>query len=298
MKSIPLCLMVALAAAPCAVIGQSSTSPVEVASADNNATAADASSGSTRGTAISPSPRAYPASLPFSRIGFGVGVSPLGIGLQTATNINEHLNLRATGSFFNYNTSFTTSGFTANAKLNLASAGAALDYYPFHVGFRLSPGVLFYNNNGLTAADTVAGGTSFTLNGDTFYSANANTATGAVPANGNASLGLNTTKPAFTMTTGWGNLAPRWGRHISFPFEIGAAFTGSPSLNANLAGWACHDQAQTQCVDLTSNNPIALEVQSDLKAQIAKWTNDLNPLKVYPILSVGVGYSFNVRGAR
>jgi hypothetical protein len=292
-KSTAFCLLIALAAAPCVVIGQSSTTPYEVASADSNSTSA-----STRGTAVSPSSGAYRADVPFSRFGFGVGISPLGIGLQTATNINNHLNVRATGSFFNYNTTFTTSGFTADAKLNLASAGAALDYYPFHVGFRLSPGVLFYNNNGLTATDTVAGGTSFTLNGDTFYSANANSATGATPANGNASLGLNTTKPAFTMTTGWGNLVPRYGWHISFPFEIGAAFTGSPSLNANLAGWACHDQAQTQCVDLTSNNPIALQVQSDLKAQLAKWTNDLSPLKVYPIISMGVGYSFNIRSAR
>ncbi len=285
--------MLALAATPCAIIGQSSSSSLELASADSNSTSA-----STRGTAISPTTGANPAGAPFSRFGFGVGISPLGIGLQTATNINNHLNVRATGSFFNYNTSFTTSGITADAKLNLASAGAALDYYPFHAGFRLSPGVLFYNGNSLTATDTVAGGTSFTLNGDTFYSANANSATGATPAYGNASLGLNTTKPAFTMTTGWGNLVPRSGWHISFPFEIGAAFTGSPSLNATLAGWACHDQAQTQCVDLTSNNPIALQVQNDLKAQIAKWTNDLSPLKIYPILSVGVGYSFNVRSAR
>jgi hypothetical protein len=291
-KSTTLCLLVALAATPCAAIGQSSTGSYEVASADSS------SSGSTRGTAIAPATSVYSAGAPFSRFGFGVGISPLGIGLQTATNINEHLNLRATGSFFNYNTSFTTSGFTANAKLNLASAGAALDYYPFHVGFRLSPGVLFYNSNGLTASDTVAGGTSFTLNDDTFYSANPNSATGATPVNGNATLGLNSTKPAFTMTTGWGNLVPRSGRHISFPFEIGAAFTGSPSLNATLAGWACHDQAQTECTDLSSNNPIALQVQNDLTAQLAKWTNDLSPLKIYPILSVGVGYSFNVRGAR
>ncbi len=295
MKSTTFCLALALAATPCAAIGQSSTpSSYEVAAADSNSS----SSASTRGTAISPTNGAYQPAAPFSRFGFGVGISPLGIGLQTATNINDHLNVRATGNFFNYNTSFTTSGFTADAKLNLASAGTALDYYPFHAGFRLSPGVLFYNNNGLSATTTVAGGTSFKLNGDTYYSANTNSATGAVPAYGNASLGLNSTKPAFTMTTGWGNLVPRKGWHISFPFEIGAAFTGSPSLNATLAGWACHDQAQTECVDLTSNNPIALEVQSDLKAQLAKWTNDLNPLKVYPILSVGVGYSFNVRNAR
>jgi hypothetical protein len=28
---------------------------------------------------------------------------------------------------------------------------------------------------------------------------------------------------------------------------------------------------------------------------VAKWTNDLNPLKTYPIVSVGVAYAFKVR---
>jgi hypothetical protein len=35
-------------------------------------------------------------------------------------------------------------------------------------------------------------------------------------------------------------------------------------------------------------------VQSNLTAQVAKWTNDLNPLKTYPIVSVGLAYSFRV----
>lgn len=232
----------------------------------------------------------------FSRIAFGAGVSPLGVQLQAATNISQHLNIRGTGNFFNYSTNFTTQGFTANAKLNLASAGAALDVYPFHAGFRISPGVLFYNTNQLTASSTVASGTSFTLNDQTFYSANANAATGATPVNANAALTLNTTKPAFTVTTGWGNMIPRKGGHWSFPFEVGVAFIGAPALNVNLAGTACYDQAQTQCTNIASTtNPIAIQIQGDLATQLTKWNNDLNPLKTYPIVSAGVAYSFHIR---
>jgi hypothetical protein len=290
-RPIALYLSLALVAAPGTVVGQSSSSSLSFNTSD--------STGSGSGNAVAPVPGPpSTSSAPFSRFGFGVGFSPLGIGLQTATNINDHLNIRGEGNFFNYATSFTTSGFTADANLNLASAGVALDYYPFHKGFRVSPGLLFYNGNKLTATDTVAGGTSFTLNNETFYSANANSATGATPANGNAELALNTTKPSFTLTTGWGNMVPRSGWRVSFPFEIGVAFTGAPTLNANLGGWACHDQAQTECTNLSSNSPIAQEVQSDLQAQIAKWNNDLNVLKTYPILSVGVAYSFNVRSAK
>jgi len=288
MKRITYCLMLALAAAPSAAIGQFLSNSID-------GTGLETGFGSDGGGSTRPVP--VTGAVPrVSRVGIGVGVSPLGIGVEAATNVAGHFNVRASGSFFNYNTSFTTSGFTANAKLNLSSARVSLDYYPFNHGFRLSPGLMVMNNNRLTATDTVAGGTSFTLNGDTFYSANANSATGAAPANGNARLGLNSTKPAFTMTTGWGNMVPRKGWPVSFPFEFGAAFVGAPSLNATLGGWACYDQAQTQCTDLSSNSPIALQVQGDLKAQVSKWTSDLNALRTYPIVSVGVAYSFKVRG--
>ena len=41
------------------------------------------------------------------------------------------------------------------------------------------------------------------------------------------------------MTTGWGNLISRRGGHWSFPFEIGAVFTGSPTLALNPTGNGC-----------------------------------------------------------
>ena len=89
----------------------------------------------------------------------------MGPQLQVATNLNRHFNVRGTGSFFTYSTDFTTNGINATAKMNLASAGASLDIYPFRAGFRISPGALFYNQNRLTADAKVPGGSSFTLNG-------------------------------------------------------------------------------------------------------------------------------------
>jgi len=232
---------------------------------------------------------------PFSRIALGAGVSPLGVGMEAVTDLNQHFNLRVTGNIFSYSTSFTTSGITANAKADFASSGASLDVYPFHTGFRLSPGVLFLNNNELTATANVPGGTSFTLNGQTYYSANANPATGATPINGSGALLLNKTKPAFTITTGWGNHIQRNG-HWSFPFEIGVAFIGQPAVSMNLNGWACTDQTQLYCSNINDpTNPIAVQVQSNLHTQVAKWNNDLDPLKTYPIVSAGLAYSFRIR---
>jgi hypothetical protein len=246
-----------------------------------------------KGVEIAPSSPAQRFSdRPLSRFALSGVVSPLGIGAEITTNLDRRLNLRASGSMFDYATTFNTNGFSANANLNLASTRTSIDIYPFRAGFRVSPGVMFYNQNRVTASDTVAGGTSFTLNGDTFYSANPNAVTGATPVNGSALLNLHGTRPAFTITGGWGNPLARRG-HWFFPVEVGAGFTGAPVLNVKLNGWACYDQAQTQCTNIANPaNPIAVQIQSDLNTQVSKWTKDLEPLKTYPIISGGVTYSF------
>ncbi len=290
MNRVALFLALACTTAPAALMAQTDTSSFSLALAEIDADGGtDQAPSALRGATVGVGP--------FSRVAFGAGISPLGVGLQVATNINEHFTVRGTGNIFEYSRNFNTNGLNLNANLNLTSAGVALDVYPFHSGFRISPGVLIYNTSQVTASDNVPGGTSFTLNDQTFYSANANAATGATPVFGNARLGLNSTKPAFTITTGWGNMIPRNGGHWSFPFEIGVALIGAPPLTANLGGWACYDQAQTECTDISSTtDPIAIAVQNDLKAQIAIWKNDLDPLKTYPIVSIGVAYNFRVRG--
>jgi hypothetical protein len=237
-------------------------------------------------------PAAATSDGPLSRIAIGGGLSPLGIGASVTTNLNSHLDLRAAGSFLDVSVPFETNGFDVKASLKLASARASLDIYPFHSGFRISPGVMFYNQNRLTVADTTAGGSSFTLNGDTFYSALTNPTTGATPLHGTALLGFHAMRPAFALTTGWGNMISRKGRW-SFPMEVGVAFVGAPTLDVKLVGWACRDHAQTQCTDLSSTtNPLAVQVQHDLRVEVNRWTQNLEPLRTYPILSGGLTYSF------
>ena len=89
--------------------------------------------------------------VPFSHLAFGGGISPLGINLQAAVNVNRYMNLRGVGNFFNYSVNnISTNGLNINGKLNFATAGASVDFYPFpNHGFRLSPGALFYNQNAM-----------------------------------------------------------------------------------------------------------------------------------------------------
>ncbi len=286
-----LAALIALLAASSLLLAQSSSSsPGYVDTAEAGAPAAGR---------VAVNPPAEPAGIwprpPFSRIALGTGISPLGFQISLTTNLHAHLNLRTTGNIFGYATTYTSNGIPADGHLNLKSAGAAVDIYPFRNGFRVSPGMLFYNENGIRARASIPAGESFTLNDQTYYSTVANPATGATPVTGSGSMNLHTTNPAFTITAGWGNTLPRHG-HWSFPFEVGVALTGAPRVQATLNGWACYDQAQIVCTDVNSpTDPIALEIQKDLKSEVEQWASDVEWLKTYPIASFGLAYSFSLR---
>jgi hypothetical protein len=273
---IPLCFSF-LILASAALLAQSSGVTQNVPSPADTANQARGAS----------SPVPQPATeAPFSRLAFGVGGSPLGLRMMAATDLNRYLNVRVSGAVFKYTLSdLSISDFTVNTHLNLASAGVSLDIFPFpNHGLRFSPGVLFYNDNGMSGDFSVQGGSSFTLNNDTYYASSTN------PVTGHGGVALNTRNPAFTITGGWGNMVRRKG-HFSFPFEIGVALVGQPSLYINLNSGQVCDATGVHCVNVTSDP----HLQSDLQAQTAKYRKDLDPLKTYPILSGGIAYSFRIR---
>jgi len=234
---------------------------------------------------------------PFSRIGIGADVSPLGIGLKSAIVLNRYLDARFMGDFFQYQSGrFEIEGFNVDADLHLASAAVSLDWYPFNSIWRLSPGLMFFNDNQISYVLDIAPGSSFSLSNQTFYSASPNPATGAVPMSGSGVLGLHTNRPAATIAGGFGNFIPRSNRHWSFPSEFGVAFTGAPSINVNFSGWTCLDALQTQCSSLsTPTNPITAQFNDALQTTLPKWRKSLHKVQVYPLFSYSVVYSFNIR---
>ena len=237
------------------------------------------------------------APAPFSRLGISGGIGANGINMQVAVEANRYINIRGIGNYFSYNVSNVTidnnngsSGIGVSGNLKFATAGAALDFYPFpNHGFRLSPGAVFYNQNAVTATGIAAAGTSFTFGSQKYYSDTVD------PLNITAALGLNKNKTAFSMTTGWGNLISRRGGHWSFPLEIGAVFTGSPTLALNPTGNACLTAADAadngpSCVNMATDST----AQTNVAAEVAKYQKDLNVLPVYPIFSFGIGYNFKL----
>ena len=233
---------------------------------------------------------------PFSRIGVGADVSPLGIGIKSAIILNHYFDARLMGNFFGYDTGrFEVEGFNVDTNLHMASGAVALDWYPFGSVWRLSPGLLFVNGNQVSGTVEVVPGNSFAFETQNYYSAYPNAKTGATPLTGSGTLGLHTKTPAFTATFGFGKFIPRSNRHWSFPSEFGVAFTGAPSIDVKVAGWVCLDEAQTKCSNVGDpTNPVAIEFNSDLQTRLNKWRKDLDKVQVYPLFSYSVMYSFNI----
>lgn len=222
---------------------------------------------------------------PFSALAVQIKVGAGGPGLDLAVPLASRLNLRAGGSYFSYSNTFNVNGMDIDGKLLFRTADLSLDIFPFGNGFRISPGVTVYNGNHLRATMTVPAGQTFTLN-DVDYTSSP---TDPIRGDGSATFGEQTA-PRFTI--GWGNMIPRNGRHWSVPFELGFEYIQEPKVTMNLYGTACSFQdGENGCAPLQTD-PTA---QANLAAEIKKINNDIEPLRFYPVLSVGFAWSFNLR---
>jgi hypothetical protein len=212
-------------------------------------------------------------------VGVGIKVSLLGAGLEAAVPIARKLNVRAGFNAFSYNRTFDKDGVSYAGQLRFRSSEAHLDWFPFGGSFHVSPGLLVYNGNQVTASADVPGGNTFTLN-DTDY-----TSDPANPITGSGKIDYRKTAPMISV--GWGNLVPRSGRHFSAPFEIGMIFSGAPQAAINLAGGAC-DSNGVNCQSVNTDPTF----QSNLQSEQDKINHDMAPFKYYPIISLGFGFRF------
>ncbi|HSY02540.1 MAG TPA: hypothetical protein VK819_10295 [Acidobacteriaceae bacterium] len=218
-------------------------------------------------------------STPFSGFAIGAKVGLLGIGVQAATPLSHRLNLSGGVNFFSYTDNLTSDGIPYNATLRFRSGEASLDWFPFVHSFHISPGALLYNGNQITASAAVPGGTTFTLNNVTYMSSTTD------PVTGNGSLKFN--KAAPKVTVGFGNMIPRNGHHFSMPVELGVAYVGDPKVVLDLNGTAC-DPNGAYCQSIASTP----QIEANVLGQQMKIANDAKPARFYPILSLGLAYSF------
>jgi len=234
--------------------------------------------------ADNPPPAPSSSSKPSSeaRVGIGVKVSLLGGGVEVAARVNRFANVRGGFNMISYSRDFSKDSITYNGQLNFKTVEGHFDIFPFAGKFHVSPGILAYVGNPITATAAVPAGQSFTLGGVTYYS------DPTAPTTGNGNIKFNQVSPMATF--GWGNLVPRNHSHFSVPFELGAAFQGSPKATLGLAGNVC-DALQPVVVNC---RPVASDptVQSNILSEQTKLNNSMSFFKIYPIISIGFGYAF------
>lgn len=242
---------------------------------------ADDSSNDMRATAEAAAPPATPAPAKSSEsriaIGVGIKVSTLGAGAEAAVPLNHRSNVRVGFNMFDYSHTFDKDGVTYKGTLNLRSVQATYDFFPIG-SFHVSPGVLLYNGNQLSANASVPGSQTLTLNNVTYLS------DAADPVVGTGKLSVYKAAPMLLL--GVGNLVPR-SHHFSTTFEIGAVYQGPPRVGLNLAGSVC-DSTGANCRSIGSDPT----VQSNIVAEEAKLNKSVSPFRFYPVLSFGVGYKF------
>ncbi|HVV82485.1 MAG TPA: hypothetical protein VHE35_05370 [Kofleriaceae bacterium] len=213
------------------------------------------------------------------RLGVALKVDALGGGGDLALALGDHLALRAGVRALDVDQTYQLDGIDLDATLRLRSASAYLDWFPFGGSFHLSPGAMIYNGNRVTAAAGVPGGELFTAGGEQLLSSPMD------PVDGRASIDFATLAPALVI--GWGNLAPRRGSHWSVPFELGVVYSRAPSTTLALRGTACAPTGD-DCHDI-AREPL---LQAAVRAEEARIDARLAPLKVLPVVSLGVGYRF------
>lgn len=189
-------------------------------------------------------------------------VSTLGLGLDVAFPVTEAVDARVGFNTFSYsfNTTSANAGgsTTYSGKLDLGSFEALADWHPWATNFRLSGG-LVYNNNKFNMTAQPTGG-NVVVGGVTYTAAQAGTV--------NASVDFQKIAPYLGI--GWGSAAKDTG--VSFAADLGVMFQGSPRAHVTATGAAVNAAALAQA-------------NADLNSK-------LNNFNIYPVASIGIGYTF------
>ncbi len=218
--------------------------------------------------------------IPSRTLGVTIKLSSGGVGLDLAVPVAPRFAVRAGASFLSVDGSLVVKNINIDGNLRLQNAFAGVDFFPFHNSFRITPGFSFANRTTASANLFIPGGQSFS-----FGNGNTNTSDPADPVNGNAAFVFG---HGFSprLTVGWANAIPHRNPHLSFPFEVGAEYIAAPTVKLAIGGSACQVDVGTTFLDC---GPVD---QSDIVEEQRELVEDVKPLRVFPVISIGVTYWF------
>ena len=195
----------------------------------------------------------------------GIRAGTLGGGVELSYALSQRAALRLNADGYTRKQTSTRDSIDYDMKLKLQTASLLGDWFPFANNFRVSLGAMFNGNK--FALNGKPSGPGYTING-TFYPA-------AQVGSFDAAVDFNKAAPYFGI--GYGRPI---NRGLSLIFDLGVMSQGSPKSKIDVT---CGSAATPlQCARL----------KSDAQAEQSKLDDSLHSFKYYPVISLGLAYTF------
>ena len=192
----------------------------------------------------------------------GIRGGTLGAGVELSHAFGRRTGVRLDVDGYNRTQSSTQDNIQYDMKLKLQTASLLGDWFPFAGNFRISAGAMF-NRNKFTLKGQPTG-TGYTINGRTY--------TTAEVGSFDATVDFNKGAPYFGI--GYGRPI---NSGLSLTFDLGVMFQGAP-----------HSK-----IDVTCGTTLQCsQLQSDAAAEQARLDDSLHNFKYYPVVSLGLAYTF------
>lgn len=192
----------------------------------------------------------------------GIRAGTLGGGVEVAHAFGPHTGVRLNVDRYNRKRSQTEDNIEYDATLKLQTTSLSLDLFPFANNFRITAGAVS-NRNKLSMHGQPTGGT-FVINGNTYNA----TEIGSL----DASVDFNKSVPYFGI--GYGRPI---NSGLSLIFDLGVIYQGAPKSHIDVT---CGTTGRCSTI------------QSDAAAEQARLDDSLHSFKYYPVISLGLAYTF------
>lgn len=203
-----------------------------------------------------------------AQVGVTADLGSTGVGFHVVVPMETYLNGRFGANYFRHNFDKTSDGVDYDIKGKLQTFDVLFDWYLTEgSSFHLTGG-LVYNGNKFNAKAKPNGTGGFTLNGHAYSATDVGLLTGRIDYR----------KAAPYLGIGWGNALAR-SSHWTTNIDLGVFYQGNP--NVQLASVGC-----------TVSNTVCKALASDVAAERLRLRDDVDALKVYPVVRASIGYQF------
>ena len=197
----------------------------------------------------------------------GIRGGTLGGGVELSYALSQRAAVRLNADGYNRTQSKTHDNIDYDMKLKLQTGSLLGDWFPFANNFRISAGAML-NRNKFSMKGLPTGGT-FTINGTTYPASDVGSF--------DAQVDFNKAAPYFGI--GYGRPI---NSGLSLIFDLGVMSQGSPKSKINVTCGPTAPQGSTTCTNL----------QNDAAAEQSKLDDSLHSFKYYPVISLGLAYTF------